>query len=74
MQPDLVRRPPAERLTLEEEPLVERDLAVVRHVRLGHPRADAAGTELVVPGPVQRVCRWDHDNFQTERCAWHARS
>src|SRR5258708_16460763 len=55
LQPDLVRSAAAERVALEEEPLVERDPAALGDVELRHPGADAARGELVVPRPVQRV-------------------
>src|SRR6266536_5604639 len=55
LEPDLVHAAPAERIAFEEEALVEADAATLADVQLGHPRAHAAGVELLVPGAVQGV-------------------
>src|SRR5205823_11335578 len=55
LEPDLVHAAPAERIAFDEEALVEADAAALADVQLGHPRADAVGVELLVPGTVQGV-------------------
>src|SRR6266446_9750946 len=55
LEPDLVHPPAPEDVAFEEEPLVEADAAALANVKLGHPRADAIGVELIVPRAIQRV-------------------
>src|SRR5260370_42298052 len=55
LEPDLVHATAAERVTFDEEPLVETDSARRGDVELGHPRTDPVGVELLVPRPVERV-------------------
>src|SRR6266516_1631968 len=46
---------PTGRIAFDEEALVEADAAALADVQLGHPRADAVGVELLVPGAVQGI-------------------
>src|SRR5260370_17357169 len=55
LEPDLVHATAAERVTFDEEPLVETDSARRGDVELGHPRTDPVGVELLDPPPVERV-------------------